>query len=274
MAEIPLKQNECPTREQLSAYFDKESSNPACIEQHLKSCQNCRAYFETLARIDYSIKHAVDQEVGTDEDISARILARVKASVKEEPPVKKYRFYLSPVQWRAASLLLIAGLLGYFIWDETKSERAEPYLPKRIDRSANVPAVLSSLPSKPVQISDLTKVNFTFGEHTLPESEKQAYLPIKEYVRHVWRIPADNSGEQFEKLIAAGAFPEKSITKTENGWELSLKNTKLEIVKLVKKLSDSGFLLMSPDQPQPEQKAFLGKAEEVIIYKAVFVKKK
>ncbi len=266
--ENPLKTNECPSQEMLSAYFDKESKQYEHIEKHLKTCQTCKSYIDSLTRIDYLIKHAVSQECGSDEEISKRILARVKSSVKNEKREKKYRFFLSPVQWRAASLVFIAGVLGYFLWDEYKASEQLPEIPLRIESSASVPASLTGTPVNPIQISDMQNVKFS-SEQTVPLRTDNSFCTIKDEVRHVWGMEKSTESK-LRSIMKKNNIPASELKTSDTGLTFTFKGNKLQIVNFVNDCAKSGFRLYSPDQPQPEQKCFTGSANDQITYHCSF----
>ena len=268
MRESPLTTNECPSSEQLSAYFDKESKLHECIEAHLKNCKKCKAYIDTLSRIDYSVKHAVFQETGSDEEISKRILSRVNDTLKKENVSRGRRFFLSPVQWRAASLLFLAGILGYLLWEEQHPAAEEPYIPNRIQASAETKAVFTEY--NPLQISELQNVNFS-SDQTVTISGASSYQTIEKEVRHVWGMGSATEAE-LRALMKKNQIPAAALQATEKGWKFSHQGNKLQIVNFVNDCAEAGFRLLSPAQPQPEQKSFAGKASDPVLYHGFFAK--
>lgn len=270
MLENPRHLDGCPSLEQITAYFDQESKMPEQISSHLKNCEKCKKYFKSLSLMDYSLKHVVRKETGSDSEISKRILAGVRDSIKKERKKKLLIPAFSPVQWRAASLFLFAGLLGYFVWDEYSESAAEPVVENRIVSSAAIPAVITASPAGgTVQVSELTTVKFSSDGTELPVSLEREYLPIREYVRHIWKGAGDPEKE-IPKILMENKIENASLSKTENGWKLTFKGTKQQVIQFVRSSVKNGMILLSPDQPQPEQNTFSGKADDLVFYSASY----
>ena len=273
----PLTKEICPANEEISSYFDGESACPDRIAEHLSRCALCRAYLDTLIKMDLSIKHTVRRETGTDREISEKILRGVKESLHTGRKNIFVRRFPSPVLWRAACLFLIAGITGYFAWKEYRVESGRR-LPESssVAPSAGTPAVLSPAGSRPVQLSDLSSIRFSSDGTSVPLSSAQPYQSIPDYVRHVWRFSGDTAQRTFsvEKallpILKETGLPESCMKKSDLGMEVSFKGEKIRAVRFVKACSAAGFSLLSPDQPQPEQSCFAGSADETILYRATF----
>ena len=254
--------------EEISAYFDGESSSPERLRTHLAECPRCRACLESLARMDFSIRKRVRQETGTDREISEKILARVK---KELPSGRKsflVRRFPSPVLWRAACLFLIAGATGYFSWSEYRESKRIPR-ETSVAPSAAVPASISPVSSRPVQLSDLSGIRFSSDGAGLPFSSGQPYQPIRDYVRHVWVFSGD-AEQALRRILKEVGLPETCMKRSADGIDVAFKGEKIRAVRFVKACAAAGFRLLSPDQPQPEQTSFTGRADEPVLYRAAF----
>ena len=202
------KSDVCPDVEQISAYFDKECKSPELIGEHLKRCPECQAYFESLSRIDFSMKHVIHNNTGTDSEISAAILKRVHENIGTRQ--KKYSFFRlpAPVVLRAASLLLFAGMLGYFIWKDHKTASGEIQLPGRVHSSAGVSAVLTAYrPGTPVQVNDVQNVLFSSGQVSGKSIVPAAMIPSA--VRHVWQIKPVQMNDLKNIINQLGIKPEQ-----------------------------------------------------------------
>lgn len=253
MSEDSLRQKNCPSREELSEYFDKESRIPEEVEAHLKNCETCRNYFEGLTRLDSALKQKVYQETGSDSEISEKILSRVKESLKEEPRPSIRRFFPGPVVWRASVLLLIGCGVGYLLWDEHCQSKKE--LPgEGIQKSAYVPAAFTA-------VSDEKEIRFTGNGQG---------VAINSQVHHEWRIPA-KAEALLQELLKNNQIPESSLRKGANGLELTCELSKKQVVRLVEACSNAGFRLLSLEQPQPGNRSFAGNPEEKIRYRAEFI---
>lgn len=274
MTEHPHK-IECPSHEQLSAYFDKESKHPEEIEKHLKLCSICRDYMESLSKIEYSLKHTVAKDTGMDEEISKRILARVHASVGEPENCVKHKFFLSPVLWRVAVLLMIGCSVGYLLWEDMQEDNKERLKAKQsLQPSATVSAALTSATNgRAIQVSELEKIHFSPVADNRKHPAGKIPQSINSYVRHVWTQP-DNPGQSVTSLLKKNNIPQDSLTKTEKGWQIQCSISKLQAVHFVRSCSDAGYQLLSPDQPQPEENFYTGQGTDVIRYSAEIIPSK
>ena len=267
-----LQKNECPSREQLSAYFDRESKHPEIIEKHLKQCPACRAYLETLSKIEYSMKHAIRQETGSDAEISKRILKGVQSSIRKKEQPSFTRFFPKPVVWRAAVLLMLGCSVGYLLWEEmreTKMEKQKENNP--VQNSATVPAALTST-GRAVQVEELEEINFVADTSNTVFAEGKAPVAIKSYVKHCWEV-SEKAEPVLADILKKSGIQSKMLTKNEDGWLLKVSMTKMQAAQFVKACSEAGFQLMSPEPPQPDQSFFTGQADDVIKYSADFIQK-
>lgn len=230
MPEVPPEQK-CPSKEELSAYFDHELSPQNPVEQHLKSCSKCRDYLDSLAKMDSSIKYSVNEITGTDEDIANRIKKRVSESLENNGELPKRKPFLSPVAWRAAVLLVIGCGIGYLLWEESREnnqigENAE------IQKSAHVAAAFSASSDSSAQIQKRD-----------PEIRKNS-LQIN------WRFPADNKISP-ETLLKQNNIKTASLKKTEKGWMLTCEFSSEELKKFIQSCKNHGFQLSTPQSLEP-----------------------
>ena len=72
--------------EGLSDYIDDELAEKACgeIEQHLKSCENCRIVVNTL-RKTVTLYHSIDPETVPGE-VSLRLHATIRLEMEKDLP--------------------------------------------------------------------------------------------------------------------------------------------------------------------------------------------
>ena len=261
MSDVPPN-NDCPSVELLSAYFDNETDRQGEIETHLKSCSSCRAYIDSLSEIDRSMKRTVRDKTGTDDKISGRILDDVHKALKNSELVSDDKKLLKPVLWRTAVLLIIGGFVGYLLWNEMQAEKEEDQKSDRIIQgSASVSAVLS----KP---TEKNKTNILL--HSQMSTADKTAVPINYTVKHVWVIPAMTE-KQISDFLAACSISEKTLKKVDNGWTMDFKAAKIQVIRFVRSCSEKGFRLQSPDQSQPAHTSFPGQADDIINYSASFV---
>ena len=260
MIEHPPK-NECPEKEQLSAYFDKECEFPDKIEKHLKTCSACRAYLESLSEIDKSLKQKFRNNAGSDEYIVDRIVDGVRKSIEKNELCKKEKKLLFPVVWRTAVLLVIGGAIGYQLWKEMQADKQDKLnVNKVIQGSATVSASLSPATEK----NGASQIRF----YSNTSGIKTAV--IKPEVKHVWSASALTE-KQISAISSKCGIQTKTLTKNKKGWHLQFQATKIQLVRFVKNCSDNGFLLQSSEPPQPAQTSFDGNENDIVLYKADFV---
>lgn len=224
----------CPTKEQLSDFYDHESESKETIETHLKSCPDCRKYLESLKQIDSAIKQTVEQETGNDSEISNKILERVNHSMKNENSASQRPFIFKPVIWRVAILLLIGFCIGFLLWRDSKKSEPEKVPQPGLQKSAHVPASLSAV---------------------LPNN--QSFITIQ----HVWNIPVKSKSPVV--LLKTMNILESSIRLNGKQWEFSMNLTKAQYEELIKNCIAAGYQLKSgkPD--------FQG--DKTVRYKACFI---
>ena len=259
------KSDVCPDVEQISAYFDKECKTPELIGEHLKRCPKCQAYFETLSRIDYSMKHVIYNNSGSDREISGLILKRVHKNIGK---YQKFSFFRlsAPVVLRAASLLIFAGTLGYFIWKDYQISSSELLKSGRVHSSAEVPAVLTAYQSgTPVQVNDVQSVMFSSTQDSGKVITPAALIPSR--IRHVWQINAAQLND-LQKIIQQLDIKPEQFEIKENICNLKFKGSKLVTVLFVRACYNAGFQLFSPDPPQPETSVFSDDADDIVSYNA------
>ena len=264
-----LFKNECPSQEQLSAYFDRECKHPEMVDRHLKHCQACRDYLETLSKIEYSIKHTIRQETGTDAEISKRILKSVHSAIDKKERAGFRRFFPAPVVWRAAILLMFGCSIGYLLWEEIQEE--QHVCSGTVQNSASVQSSLSSA-GRAVQVDELEEISFIADTSDTIFAEGKEPVIIKPYVKHVWEI-SGKSEKVLQEVLKKSGISAKKLTRNDDGWLLQAPMTKMQAVQFVKACSEAGFQLMSQNQPQPEQSFFAGQADETIKYSADFIVK-
>ena len=280
-------ESSCPSFEILSEYFDGECRDEAVVS-HVAVCEHCARTLEELAFIDKAISRALEKN--TPADLPQKILAGVRNRLKEEEK-KRSRFYFPASFYvRAAALVAVLGMVGYFIWDDY-SYRAELERPVGITQlkpSAEVPAGLSA-PEHGVRplhkfgsidVRELDSASFS----NVPVYESNAAQPaeqiggravIPDHVKQVWTVSARDAEFQKDLLavVQALGIDRKSVrfSRENDKLSLSFNATRMQSVKFVRACRLLGYSLLSPVQPQPEQNRFAGEADSMISYHADFV---
>ena len=115
-------ESSCPSFEILSAYFDGECGEET-VASHVAVCEQCRRSLEELAFIEKAVTRALEKS--TPQDLPEKILAGVRERLKEERN-RKSSFHLSAAFFvRAAALVAVLGMVGYFIWDDYSYRKAQ-----------------------------------------------------------------------------------------------------------------------------------------------------
>jgi len=281
------KKAECPSRELLSAFYDGEAS-PETLGSHIETCPVCRTVLNDFARLDSLLGKALD--AGTPPDLPERILVKVKTAIENSPKKKKFNIY-SPamIYGRIAALVAVLGIAGVIIWNDYSAKNAPPVQTPRVMHTAMTETELSPAPSSPrahsasIDVNDLSTVNFSnirdrnlTHMHTAADQTARAVIPDE--VKQMWIIPENSD---FPKMLpailqAAGISPAKvrCIHKNDGNYTLEFPATKLESIKFVRLCKRTGYSLLTPGQPQPEQNSFAGNASDRITYSADFFRKK
>lgn len=144
MSQIPPK-TKCPSKEELTAYFDNEFESNGSVETHLKSCAQCKAYIDSIAKIDSMIKQEVENE--DDHQLAMRIKTRVNETLHKENMRNSHPFRRFALIWRIVVLLAIGCGIIYLLWKESQ-QKEQNDADKVIQNSAHVPASFSPVQKK------------------------------------------------------------------------------------------------------------------------------
>ena len=108
------------------------------------------------------------------------------------------------------------------------------------------------------------------------KAEHVALIP--DQVKHVWLFDPAWKNEQTEKTFRSAleraGIPLDQVRITpasKRGFRVNLQLTRRQTVLLTRLLNASKLQLVSPVQPQPEQRLFAGTGEETVEYEAVLL---
>lgn len=124
----------CPTPEQLSAFFDGETTDRASVERHLPGCAACRLALADLRDLRAALAARDDRPTGTE---TAQALVQLRRKLEPSPASPKTRFAPGYVG-ALAGLLFLAFGLGWFFGRGTPPVQPtvkKPDAPARPDRS-------------------------------------------------------------------------------------------------------------------------------------------
>jgi hypothetical protein len=283
----------CPSSEILSAFFDGELRADAPERAHISECPKCSAGLGILETLSEDLKTELGAlpPDGFTADLRRSLRERLdRKSRRENIP---FPLFLRVAAMFAASALVVLTL----ITDEKKPEADSSTLSKSADpivflgdADSATSGEMTSLPvpdgavnrdsSSAINMSDLTPVGTGASLHSsrefkTPSGGTATLLPgeITSRVRQTWSVPNLKSAEKtFKKLIPSNAKV-RTCRDGDESLVFNLVLTKKELAELVANCSDAGFDLLSPAQPQPEQKVFKGEAASRVSYTAVLVPK-
>ncbi|OGV33812.1 MAG: hypothetical protein A2020_11840 [Lentisphaerae bacterium GWF2_45_14] len=270
--------SKCPGREAVSAFLDGELPPESTDAVHIRSCPECLALLESYRLADTAMKDALAASV--PENINARIKRRVHAKIYVEEQKEARRsvssiFFPSFVFRMAAGLLFCAAVVLYTVypWSARKSH-GKNNRPLIAENSSTM-ELKNGVPGA-VSFNDFAPVSFKEPKKPFTQSpagpEQGAVIP--ENLTQVWLVSDTASAEAVLKEIVSKAGIEKvDYSPGPDGDVLKahFELTKLQLVKLVKSCGASGFKLLSPSAPQPEQNVFVGLPSDKINYEASFV---
>ena len=280
-------ESSCPSFEVLSEYFDGECRDGA-VASHVAVCEHCARTLEELAFIEKVVTRALEKN--TPSDLPEKILAGIRSRLKEDEK-KRFRLHFPASFYvRAAALIAVLGMVGYFIWDDYsyRAEQERSIASAQIRPTAEVPAGLSASGTgvRPlhkfgsVDVRELDSASFS----NVPVYDSGAAQPremiggravIPDHVKQVWTVSAKDAEFQQDLLavIQALGIDRKSVRYARENDKLSIsfRATRMQSVKFVRACRLLGYSLLSPVQPQPEQNRFAGEADSMISYQADFV---
>ncbi|MCK5843324.1 MAG: hypothetical protein KAG97_01370 [Victivallales bacterium] len=282
---------QCPSSESLSAYFDGESPPDSADGVHIAACPECAARLKVLTGLADELKNEI-QSLRDDEFI-INLQKSLRQKIKRDPRSQNmpFPFFMKVAAMFAGAAIVVIALTT----DEKKaydsiSQQSVPLDPIVFLGDSDSPPAkkMTSLPvptdgpgdgASAIDISDLTPVGTGEGRihqgYRVPVREDDTKKPevITGSVRQTWSVSNLEVAERkFKKLLPATAEV-SAFRDGDDSVILKVLITKKELARLVASCSEAGFALLSPAQPQPEQKLFKGEANSKVSYTAVFVAK-
>ena len=267
------KNNKCISKEILSAYFDGEESLDEDNLIHLKNCDICQNQLKEFQLFREALNKLI--KVEPPESLHSKILQKINGdSDKEAPNILHFISILT----KAASVIFALGLISFFSYHFINKNNTTALNPKKnIDKVVFLNHSNSNTkinqPNKSIGNIDLNKFSHVSTNYNTqnPIFSKQPVntAKINSKVDHFWLT--DNP----EKTIAflENNVPDKTVIKNnlKNGTlNISMHLKKKDLVNLVRKLHSNGYILLNPNQPQPEENTFYGTPNEQVIYNATF----
>ena len=274
---------DCPEFEELSAYFDGELDPSSSVYKHIESCETCKNELESLRRVSDSIKQEFAAEV--PDDFPVRIIASIKERQEKKMAAKPFPLNTAI---RIAALFIISALIVFNLIPKEENIAKSQSSQKAIEPLVflNRPTLagsLTALPPPPSRRSasgangtiDLRRMmNVSTGNMSdeilsLPPDQTAESAVIRPEVHQVWSVDnLDSAENQIAKFAPSAKFAKDATGNR----VMNVQLTKKELAELVRECKAAGFRLLSPSQPQPEQKVFAGRENDKVLYNAVFVK--
>ena len=290
---IPAERaGECISPENLSAEIDGEYAFTPEERAHLEQCPRCRDLYASYRVIDDAVSRVMT--VNCSGAAAARIRKSVNRELDQLAPMRSHehiRFYALAA--RVAAGVVIAAMAFYLIFIDSPyadtEELAEPAGPTRTVAAARpekTPAkpVSSGLPAgvdvRHLQLSSAgAPAEFRFTDPSGENRAGQVGL-IPDAVKHVWQTgPGWEIGQTervFRSSLQKAGIPLDSVrvkVSPDGTLRADMTITRYAAADLTRRLAAEGMQLVSPVQPQPEQRLFAGTGREPVEYEAVFLRK-
>lgn len=278
--------SKCPSQETVSSYYDGELDADSLDARHIKNCPACSEHLKYFAKLATDLKKEMSffTPDGYTESLREVLKKRVKQEVTS-PPLS-FPFLLKISAMFAGAALIIITLLT----DDGKC----PAIPS-FSRSADPIVFLGDaknvgskeMTSLPVPSSDAngfadstidmsnfhhvatganTGVTTRFKPTTSTKVDKPKVIMAN--VRQTWSVSDLGKAEKVFRRANA------TFVKNKDGnLRMNVVLTKKELANLVRASFNAGFKLLSPAQPQPEQKVFEGDSDTKVSYTAILVQR-
>lgn len=273
---IRTDRSACLPVEKLSAELDGEYHFSPEEKAHLKQCPKCRGLHESYRLLDDAVSNVLSA------DCPAAAAQRIRKNVNrqlglQEPEQFRHPAWYSTWQARAAAIAITGVAAGYLVLASFSPETPENHPQKTVaatPEKTTPPAVYSGFGGVDMRnlrlttAGDTPAVRFTGSE---PKIKAERIAVILENVKHVWLTDPGWTPEKTEKtfrtVMEKAGIPLKDVTFAklpDSGMRVSMSLTRYQLVMLTRNLAESRLTLVSPAQPQPEQKLFAGTGKEKV----------
>ncbi len=284
------KSMNCPVFEDISAFYDGELAKDSPIAKHIVECPACREVLDSLKKLDEKIQKDTACEI--PDGLSDRIKAKLSTLEYEIKPKRKTIAFPYKMFMKVAAAVVVCSGITYIVTQEnfTTETSASPETPVTTVQDQTSPAPSSYKypyyssssysPGNGISLNNLTGASY--GNSSRPVFtnvdkviNKEKPAKINSQVHQVWTVKnlSKTQKDLSELLTGINVSPNKvKLEGNGNSIRLIANLSKLQLVTLVKICNSMGYELISPAEPQPEKKVFLGKKESPVIYYAEFVK--
>ncbi|HOK04184.1 MAG TPA: hypothetical protein PLN24_02905 [Victivallales bacterium] len=279
------KFEKCPDFEVLSAFSDSEIDKESVEYQHIQACPICQKRLDGLKKLNFAISSSLI-DVIQGKDIEEKVIKALNYEKKRESfNIENYlQFFL-----RIAAVFAIFALVIFYFSkllikkeenfssitskvsseNETKKDSTQTKQ-KNIQISSKIHDTSITSPLNGFNINDVkstgtgTEMDF---HKVLFDDNKTGSAFIKPVVKHNWIWNEENKQMPIVKQIIEKYGEIQNIS--ENTFYINI--TKENLVKLVRKIKNFGFKLLSDEEPMPETTIFAGNPDEVVQYCATFI---
>ena len=236
----PSTKTSCPSTDLLSEYVDGNVTEE--IRSHLKECAGCRRIVDIYSMADDSIATLSLPP----EDLAARIslYCRRQAAETQVVMVRPWQRIL-----RYAAAITLVGAVGAFIYAA---------FPHGTLRPSDGGSQAGNGPESANPVSPGGSATALVGTpKPVVDPVPSAVLRLPEAVHHVWYAGnLEKARLDLAKIAGTAALAETNDTIAKRYTvTLNIKDEALQ--NLVSKFAETGSMLLTPDQPQPEAEAGL-----------------
>lgn len=280
----------CLSIENLSAELDGEYHFSQEEQQHLAHCDRCRNLYESFRVIDDAVTRSL--MVNCPRAAAYRIRKNVNRRLDCLAPMNAHRpIRFSALAARVAAVVVFAAMAGYLIFidnpyfdepaempgnDPVSAAVEKPERPQWPDRSPLFPEGVDIRNLRLAAAGEPAAFRFMEPAAAPVKAEHAAVIPAA--VKQIWLFNPGRKTEQTEKSLrtalekAGIQLHQVRIAVTpERGLRVNLQMSRRQCVMLTRQLAAEQFQLVSPIQPQPEQRLFAGTGEEPVEYEAVLL---
>ena len=281
---IRTDRSECLPIEKLSAELDGEYHFCPEEKAHLKQCPKCRGLHESYRLLDDAVSNALSI------NCPAAAARRIRKSVNrqlgfQEPEQFRHPAWYSTWQVRAAAIAVSGVAAGYLLLSAFNPETPKSNPPAMIagtQEKTNFPMIYSSgfggVDMRHLRLTtagNASVIRFTENEPKV-KAERIAVIPPN--VKHIWLFDPGWTPEKTEKtfrsVMEKAGIPLNGVILArlpDRGMRITMNLTRYQLVMLTRQLAENRLTLVSPAQPQPEQKLFAGTGKEKVNCEIVLI---
>ncbi len=273
--------NNCPSFEELSAYFDSELDQFSLEYAHIQNCDKCQRELDAYTKVSVMLKEELSNSV--PDDFSAHMINSLKRRRKRDSSVDVSPFGFF---FKVAALLVLSGIIvvaliphkSNIVQQQVSDTKVAPLIfldkltPSGSYTHSQLPPSRRSAAgaSDSIDITNMMQVSTgQMGDENLYTSSenKDSVAVIHPKVKQVWSVDSLKHAEmQFAQFAEVAKFATNNSSIT-----MTLKLSKKNLAQFVRNCKEDGFRLLSPSQPQPEQTHFAGNKNDSVLYTATFV---